>query len=149
MSKICDMDCFNCKFDDCINDYVRPMHVITTESERISNRQSRAKRYKKLRAAGLCVDCGKPVNGSNAKCYECRLKANRKNRQAYRAKHPVPRDFFKTTGCYFCGDKCVEGKKVCARHLYICQKNAQNARGSDNFKKALSNNKINFGRFKK
>ncbi|GEM_PF-5547835 len=47
------MDCFNCKFDDCINDYVRPMHVITTESERISNRQSRAKRYKKLRAAGL------------------------------------------------------------------------------------------------
>lgn len=146
MSKICDMDCFNCKFDDCINDYVRPMHVITTESERISNRQSRAKRYKKLRAAGLCVDCGKPVNGSNAKCYECRLKANRKNRQAYRNKHPLRREIFRESGCYFCGKKCVSGKKVCAEHLQICQNNAARARESVNFKNALDKNKKIFFR---
>lgn len=62
MSKVCDMDCLNCIYDDCINDYIRPMHVITTEEDRISNRQSRKKRYEKLKQAGLCTDCGKRIS---------------------------------------------------------------------------------------
>lgn len=31
MSGICDMDCFNCKFEDCVNDYVPPETVLTAE----------------------------------------------------------------------------------------------------------------------
>ena len=137
MPKVCDMDCLNCIYDDCINDYIRPMHVITTEEDRISNRQSRKKRYEKLKQAGLCTDCGKPAYNGSVRCFECKLKHNRISKQKYREKHPISRDVFRENGCYFCGEECVAGKKVCKKHFDICKRNAENARKSDSFKAML------------
>lgn len=144
---VCDMDCFNCKFDDCINDYVRPLHVIKTEKEREAGRQYRKERYARLKAEKICVDCGKnPACTDSVRCYECRIKHIRYERTQYFEKHQNSRETFRETGCYFCGEKRVKGKKVCQKHLKICRKNAENARNSKNFKIALSKNTLLFGR---
>lgn len=130
------MDCLNCKFEDCINDYVRPIHSKRTEKEIAAQKTYKSNKYKSRKAAGLCVNCGRRKAESGVMCNECRLKRNRKSREKYRQQHPDPRSLFRQTGCYFCGAARIPGKKVCARHLEICRQNAQNARLSENADKA-------------
>lgn len=141
----CNMKCLECKYNDCINDYVRPEHVITSDAEREKSREYRNKRYKQLRELGLCVDCGKKSYG-NSRCMECRIKHNRKSREKYREEHPVAREIFRENGCYFCGKQCVDGKKVCANHLTVCIENADNARKSDKFIEKLNMRKQKYFR---
>ncbi len=141
--RVCDMDCFHCKYDDCIYDESEPEYAATEkEREHLEHqKQYQKERYRKLRSLGLCTVCGKPAKSGQAKCEECCQRINQRARQKYRDKHLISRDFFRETGCFFCGAECVEGKKVCEKHLAICRKNAANIWNSYNRKKALAKQK--------
>ena len=140
-STVCNMDCFNCKHEDCIydEDHISNAKTASISEEKASeyHKKYQAELRKKRRSLGLCIYCGQPAEVGQSRCGACRIKSNRKYRENYRRNHPIPRDFFRESGCYFCGEKCVEGKKVCKKHLEICRKNAASARSSDNHKKAL------------
>lgn len=98
-------------------------------------------RYKRLKEAGLCVDCGKPqTKASTVYCLECYVKYNRR-REA--RKNDIARNERKAYGmCYVCAepvgkcgtmcDKCYE--MVCAnlpkkmhQSLYMLRKQQNKA----------------------
>lgn len=130
--KICDMDCFNCSYEDCINDHIRIRRPLT-EEEKESERQKRRDRYKIYKESGRCVDCGKPFDAKHGKqqnyrlwCYECAIKRKRIGRarmnkgvREYRRENEL---------CYYCGAERVEGHKVCEKHLKTLVKSVEYAR---------------------
>lgn len=60
----------------------------------------------------------------------------RKRNQEHSQKKALSRKFFGNEACYFCGEKRVEGQKVCRKHLEICRKNAEKATRSKAFELA-------------
>lgn len=116
----CDLDCENCKYDDCINDKVRTytlrkdMSPEKLEKERAYHREYKRKRIEDARAKGLCTNCfTKPKMDGFVRCYECYLKYKR-YRQRY-LKHK--REQWQEEGlCTICGEKRFSNKKVCEKH---------------------------------
>lgn len=134
MPKICDMDCFNCKFDDCINDYIPPKKVYT-EEQKEGRREATRRMYQKYKEQKRCVNCGRPALKNQVRCLECKLKQNKRNHERLQEK-AFSRNFLGNEACYFCGEKRVKGQKVCQKHLEICRKNAERATQSKAFKLA-------------
>lgn len=125
--RVCDMDCLNCKFDDCVNDKVY------YDSSCYKNRSEKAKAHareyqKKLRetakANGLCVVCRKKTANHGVQCDECFAKAVRyqKKRREEKARK---KEY--SNECHFCNRERLPGKKVCEIHYEMCLKNLEKA----------------------
>lgn len=135
MGKICNMDCFNCKFPDCINDTVYPesARYCNWSEERKKRDNARcAKRYREAVSKGLCGRCHKKPQYQGKLCYECWLK--RKRYDASKATHK--REYRREHGlCYFCDTPAVPGKKTCEKHLRIFQEKMAYAAQFNDLKK--------------
>ena len=70
------------------------------------------------KAERKCPICGKPVSGSNVCCDRCNAK-HRNYERAYRHERGQLGWEHRTdgTGCFLCGAPCVEGKKLCKKHM--------------------------------
>lgn len=80
---ICNMDCFNCIFDDCINDYIGPPEKSAEQKEKHNKYQRQ--RYQKRKEQGLCVRCGKPAT-NGLLCYDHWVESTEKNRKRKKTK---------------------------------------------------------------
>ena len=117
MPKVCDMDCFNCKFDDCIKDDVysdKDRYCNRSEKQKQYQREYQKKKRDEARAKGLCIICRKLPATNGSKCLNCYLRQKRHDREKYDGK----RDRWMEDGkCYFCGSEVVKGKKVIHGHI--------------------------------
>lgn len=81
---ICNMDCLNCIYPDCINTEDDPVirkreyfrmywhrHPERYEAHKKRMNELRHKRYFERKAAGLCVICGKVPAVRGARCEAC------------------------------------------------------------------------------
>lgn len=114
---ICDRDCFNCKFDDCIADirvYSEKSLYKNRSPQAQANQRALAKKKRdEAKANGLCMVCRKRKATHGSKCYECYLRQKKYDKAKYHGR----REFWREKGlCYFCGNNCIEGKKVCEKH---------------------------------
>lgn len=97
-------------------------------SEKYRSKDSKEQRKKYLKrkrglcvAFGICRECLKRKATVGLKCTECHIKEVKRN-NAKRIK--VKRNMRVELGlCYFCGEKALEGYKVCKTHLEICRNN--------------------------
>ncbi len=123
--QICNMDCFNCKFLDCINDYVkkeRRWRDLPEEQKKKSAEHKREKYYRD-KEKGICTHCGKkPIYAEKSTicCYECYINYKKRDMERYRelrARTQEKHDFKeKNNLCLYCDEPRVDGKKVCAKH---------------------------------
>ena len=92
-------------------------------------------RYQQLKAAGLCVECGKlPAAENRTLCEQCREKHNTVNRM-YRVRLYYKRQ--ENHECVYCGvklppnryyvscEKCLERDKAYRKEYYARRKNEQ------------------------
>ena len=123
------MDCFNCPFPDCINDYVKPSSWQTLTDEQkarynIKSKEIHKRLYKERKEKGLCVRCGLKSATNGVYCLECYIR--RKNQRDKKKRHINQHIEWNEKGlCYVCGDVCEVGHKVCKKHLDIKQKAIQ------------------------
>lgn len=111
-------DCFNCLYDDCVNDNVQ-----TYTPEQLRNKMDKSNEYsrrrrKEAREKGMCTICWKEKATHGAFCYECWIKNTKKNRK-YIEKRPNygVRKFYKETGlCYFAENR-LSVERVFARNI--------------------------------
>lgn len=94
-----------------------------TENERIRRQRLAAKRlYYERKSWGLCVNCGKPVDGNEwaVSCSECVKKHKAHydaNKERIRENHRRFRDAHIAAGlCTYCNKEAVEGSTKCAYH---------------------------------
>lgn len=132
----CDLDCENCKFDDCINDKVPISRAEMTperlEKRRAYDREYRRKRIKDAKAKGMCTNCFKrPQMSGILRCYECSIKFKR-YRQKYSAKHNKREQRQEDGLCTICGGKRFGYKKVCEKHYNMLCINMAKARSHPN-----------------
>ena len=134
----CNMDCFNCPFPDCINDYVKPSswQSLTDEQKaryNIKSKELHKRLYRERKENGFCVRCGLKQATNGVYCLECYLKRKRQ-----RKNHINQHIEWREKGlCYVCGSVCEAGHKVCIKHLEIKQKAMQKCLSS----KAWEDNK--------
>ena len=96
---ICNYDCFNCVFDDCINDEAE------TPSEKARRKYALAKQQ------GLCTHCNKRIAVHGVYCEECYV-AHRDSSRRYGQKRNAR---LKAAGlCLMCG-------KQPATHGVLCE----------------------------
>ena len=142
---ICNGDCFNCKYDDCINDKwieaeaKKIEYMInyreTHEAYRKHQAEHKKEIYAKRKAAGLCVKCGKLPAKYGVFCYECKLYMRKYDRRKIKQREKRGREFWASNGkCFFCGEPVINGKKVCERHYELCCKSAEVGRNCENAK---------------
>lgn len=127
----CNKDCFNCLYDDCINDDFEPYNserhkrYYNNHKEQIAER--RRKRIEERKNAGLCVYCGKRKISQNSTCgcIDCIQKGKRKITNMRRSKGILPKGSSEYTGmCGICGNfEKLKGHKVCEKCLETCRKN--------------------------
>lgn len=149
MGKICDMDCFNCKFPDCINDTTYPesaRYCNWSEERKIKQRERSRINYKKAIENGLCGVCKQRPQYRGVRCYECWLRQKRYNdskalhKREYRAENNL---------CYYCDNPVVPGKKTCEKHLAMFQEIAAHRRtfiNKENHKWRKDNNAMYFSK---
>jgi len=77
---ICNYDCLNCIYPDCINDYVEPDtpyykwkngHPDAYRRQIERGRATAAARYRRLKDQGICVTCGQAKAVSGVRCERC------------------------------------------------------------------------------
>lgn len=140
----CNHDCFNCIYEDCINDDVyreKSLYKYRSEQSKANNRAYQKKRRDEAKAKGLCIVCCKKPATNGSKCYECFLRQKRYDKR----KNTGERAFWKENGlCYYCGKPTLKGKKVCIDHYKILLKNIEICNKSNNEKPS---NKRGFGRY--
>lgn len=134
--------CVQCRKEKAAPHHVRcevclEQNLSTQESRRRVGTYRRADRrsYNKTlrerrKAAGLCIDCGRPIC-SSSKCYcvECRIKNQKRNE---RRKEGLNRSERKQYGlCYICGKEALPGKAVCKEHYDTLVRNLEIAGNSD------------------
>jgi hypothetical protein len=105
-----------------------------TRSEK--SKEQRRKYIKRKRdlciAFGICRECLKREAKIGNKCLECHVKEIKRNRNRTIQK-TVPRSLRVEVGlCYICGQKVLEGKKLCEKHYKIACKNIEKGRNSVN-----------------
>ena len=76
--QICNMDCLNCVFPDCINNddhnsYYdwKERHPDTYARHLVKNRERNRARYHALKAQGICVSCGRLKAVRGTRCVAC------------------------------------------------------------------------------
>ena len=131
----CDLDCLNCLYDDCINDYVQPsqkeykaQYYQAHKEEMLAQKK---KQYEERKAAGICVICGKRKALKNrVRCLDCLQRAKRHDTAGRRRKGMLPKDHFDgVTWCRCCGKaKPVEGKQLCSKCLEASRQHIAYAR---------------------
>lgn len=147
----CNMDCFNCPFPDCINDYVAPYDYEYQKEyrkkyrDKINLRKRQLKEERKLN--GMCVECGKfPITeNSKSKCYTCLSKDRVLREKKRRDKGILPRELFDGVNlCSTCGkNKPVDGYKECESCLEKHRKNiaiGRSMRKNNSFRKNINGN---------
>ena len=135
---ICNRDCFNCKFDDCIADirvYSEKSLYKNRSPQAQANQRALAKKKRdEAKAQGICVICKKKKATRGVKCYECWLRQKRYDRAKYNGKRQY---WIDENLCYFCGAPRMAGQKVCEKHYKILNDNImkQNASPTEKMKK--------------
>lgn len=123
--RICDHDCFNCKFEDCINDRTyseKSLYKNRSEQGKLAQREYNKKRRAAAKARGFCIICFQKPATHGFKCYECYLRQKRYDKARSKGK----RELWRQSGlCYFCGRQTLPGKKVCADHYALLLKNIE------------------------
>lgn len=126
MEKICDLDCFNCSYPDCI----REVKEKKTYPNYQSHKDWLRTRYYRWKSAGLCVRCGQRQATRGVHCIDCFLKRKRYDKSR---NNKGLREYWRENGlCVCCGDKVVEGKKTCKKHYEIFAKCAEKSRNTPN-----------------
>lgn len=124
----CDMDCFNCIYPDCINDYVKPQQTWNEikVKHRQRNKENCKRRYDHLKKNGLCVDCGKRKATNGIFCLDCYAKRKRNRKYA-----TIPKwiEWQEKGLCRFCGGESVQGKRVCEKHYKMMLEIAKKKKG--------------------
>ena len=135
MPKVCDMDCFNCKFDDCIKDDVykeTSRYCNTTEHCRKYNRDYHKKRREEAKQKNYCSRCFKRPATHGTYCYDCYLYSKR----YYESHKSIKRQLWQDAGkCYVCGDKVKDGFKLCEKHYKTVCKNLDCPECKENIEK--------------
>lgn len=78
--------------------------------------------HKRRKENGLCITCGRKVIDGKTKCYLCREKANKRNRQKYQ-KSTKRQQWVANGLCFLCGQECCKGLKVCEKHREVLKNN--------------------------
>lgn len=127
----CNRDCFNCVFDDCIDDSVYPeetLYKYRSEEWKAHQREYQKKRREEAKKNGMCIICKKKEATKGAKCLECYLRQKRHDKK----KNTESRERWSEEGlCYYCGAKPMDGKKVCEKHYESCVKRITRLNESD------------------
>ena len=131
----CDMKCFDCKYDDCINDYVpkdaKEYKARYYQAHRDEFRRKKAEQYQERKAAGLCVVCGKRKTVPNrVRCLDCLMRAKKHDTAGRRRRGMLPNEHFDGVDwCRLCGkEKPVEGQQLCSNCLEGSRQRAAYAR---------------------
>lgn len=110
----CDKNCFECRFDDCINGHVYPetdRYAFRPEEQKQYQRDYQKRKRDEARAQGLCIICRREKATYGSKCYECYI---RQKRFDHKRKNTGERERRLEEGrCYFCGAECMAGRKTC------------------------------------
>lgn len=119
--QVCNMNCLNCIYPDCINNSVNNFEYQRewrkTHPEYLKRELERKKqKYRELKSKGICTMCRKRPATHGTKCYDCTIWTRKYNRDYY-WKHHKPQIVKDPTECKFCRDKALPGRKVCAVHL--------------------------------
>lgn len=77
---------------------------------------------------------------------DCHLKLKKRDKERSQKK-ALSKKYHGSEGCYFCGERCVDGKKVCQKHLEICRKNIERATNSKNHKLICERQKAEFSQY--
>lgn len=110
-------DCFNCKYDYCIN--VGNYKKRTPEQAKRDSERRKAKRAERIKS-GLCIYCGKRSCSPGYKtCIECRIKMRSYKEDENRRKGILPKALLDgVERCQKCGrHRPVNGYKLCKRCL--------------------------------
>ena len=86
--------------------------------KRLRQYESHRKMTEQRKRDGRCPLCGRPVTGEHIHCNVC----NAKNRNYLRQRRHERGQMSwgdRTNGsrCFLCGEPCVEGKKLCEKHM--------------------------------
>lgn len=122
--QICDNDCFNCKYKDCIktfDNYRAYSDYSEKEKEKIRKRQKIYTKQNRAKAKenGLCSYCfKKPRYNGLLACYECRIKRIKYARKTY--EHRTKKEEWMKNGmCLQCGEMVYKNYKLCLKHYNI------------------------------
>lgn len=136
----CDKDCFNCKYDTCINDtfsYYKPYSELSEEQKEYKRAYQRKLRDK-ARETGMCMTCYKRPATQGTRCYECYVKMRRYAEAVVAERHAL--DIIgkrRDAGlCCQCGSPPTPGQKLCEKHYQIAIQNATKARRAQALQKA-------------
>lgn len=98
------------------------------EKYRDCKRRSDKRRYERRKSEGVCTVCGNPIDGSHRLCENCHKKKALRQRRNWLSKRIAP---VRIDGqCVFCGERAVEGKKLCQRHYDSACANLVKARAA-------------------
>lgn len=109
--------CFDCL--ERMRAYAARRRAARTKEQAAEDSRLCSQRHKDLRArrraAGLCIDCGKPVLRGHVRCLDCNLKGNRAGRKIREKKRSL-----KPVGtCLKCNNPAEPGYLFCKAHLAI------------------------------
>ena len=135
MPKVCNMDCFNCKFDDCIKDDVyreASRYCNMTEHSRQYIKDYHKKRSAEAKKKGYCTTCCIRPATHGTKCEKC----YQYSKSYYQNKKGIKRILWQEEGkCYICGDSVKEGYKLCEKHYQVSCKNLESPKVQENREK--------------
>lgn len=135
--------CWQCKA------YMQDKYIGQTTTETEEQRKERLaksaeccrKRYERLKAAGLCVTCGKrPAEPGHTRCEACQKRANAqsKDKRIQRGEH---KGYAELGLCRICGKQVVDGYSYCPEHLEKARENAARMWSSRKAKEAIERKK--------
>ena len=109
--------CFDCL--ETMRAYAARQRAARTKEQAAEDSKLCSQRHKDLRArrkaAGLCINCGKPVLRGHVRCLDCNLKNNRAARTMREKKHGL-----KPAGaCLKCNNPAEPGYLLCKAHLAL------------------------------
>jgi len=125
--QVCNLDCFNCPYPDCIRPeeqvYRFPSWDPANRSKEYRRRQAERgkERREERKAQGLCIDCGRDAVSGRAHCEACqerrreyRKKGKEKRRQTYTSSNDlVAQGLCRIHGC---GQPHEPGVTFCTAH---------------------------------
>lgn len=99
--------CLVCRMD------MRGREIHLTEEEKRAKAAYMRELALRKKAAGICVNCDKPVYKDHVRCYEHYIYQRRKNTERRKKQK---RGYMELGLCRICGAECVPDKKYCLEH---------------------------------